>query len=166
MSKIIQEALNSPLDNEKVQSCIIDTRDHINKVISNGDKILSMAREQILRHDASKLEDPEFPIFVEVTPKLKELTYGSEEYKEQLKQMKVALDHHYEVNSHHPEHYPDGIKGMNLIDIMELICDWKAASERHADGDINKSLEINQKRFGYSDDLKMIMKNTIELMRK
>ena len=49
---------------------------------------------------------------------------------------------------------------MNLIDMLEMICDWKAASERHADGDILKSIEINQKRFGYSDDLKNILINT------
>ena len=62
---------------------------------------------------------------------------------------------------HHPNYYDDGIKGMDLVDIMEMVCDWKAASMRHNDGDIDKSLEINQKRFGYSDELKQIMKNTI-----
>ena len=53
---------------------------------------------------------------------------------------------------------------MNLVDLIEMICDWKAASERHADGDIYKSIEINQKRFGYSDELKQILKNTIEIL--
>jgi hypothetical protein len=42
--------------------------------------------------------------------------------------------------------------------------DWKAATLRHADGDILKSIEINQKRFGYSDDLKEIFKNTVKEM--
>ena len=55
-----------------------------------------------------------------------------------------------------------GFYGMTLIDLLELICDWKSATLRHADGDIYKSLEINQKRFGYSDDLKQILKNTVE----
>lgn len=51
---------------------------------------------------------------------------------------------------------------MDLIDLMEMMCDWKAATLRHNDGDINKSLEINQKRFGYSDELKEIMKNSLK----
>jgi len=49
---------------------------------------------------------------------------------------------------------------MSLIDIVEMICDWIAAVERHDDGNIFKSIEINQKRFGYSDDLKNILINT------
>jgi len=54
-----------------------------------------------------------------------------------------------------------GIRGMTLLDVVEMLCDWKAATQRHADGDILKSVEINQKRFGYSDELKAILRNTI-----
>ena len=32
------------------------------------------------------------------------LTYGSDEYKACLTEMKPALDHHYAANRHHPEH--------------------------------------------------------------
>lgn len=40
--------------------------------------------------------------------------------------------------------------------------DWKAATERHADGDILKSLEINRVRFGISDQLAQILQNTVD----
>jgi hypothetical protein len=53
---------------------------------------------------------------------------------------------------------------MNLVDLLEMVCDWKAATLRHANGDIEKSLEINQKRFGYSDELKAILRNTVKLL--
>lgn len=56
------------------------------------------------------------------------------------------------------------VRGMSLFDLIEMICDWKAATMRHADGDIRKSLEINQKRFGYSDELKAILLNTLPLI--
>lgn len=57
---------------------------------------------------------------------------------------------------------PDrGILGMSLLDLTEMLCDWKAATMRHNDGDIRKSIEINQKRFGYSDELKQILLNTL-----
>jgi hypothetical protein len=74
------------------------------------------------------------------------------------------LEHHYEHNSHHPEHYPSGITGMSLLDVMEMLIDWKAASERHTDGDIMRSIEQNQERFGYSDDLRSIFENTAREM--
>jgi len=54
-----------------------------------------------------------------------------------------------------------GLHGMTLLDLVEMLCDWKAATARHADGDIRRSIEVNQKRFGYSDELKAILYNTL-----
>ena len=113
-------------------------------------------------HDVSKLQTPEVEIFDEYTPKLKNTTYGSEEYKECLAEMQVALDHHYMVNRHHPEHHEKGIDDMNMIDLIEMLVDWKAASMRHDDGDVWKSIEMNQERFGYSDDIKNLLTNTMK----
>lgn len=122
--------------------------------------------QRALVHDKSKLENPEVDIFTEYTPKLKHSTYGSDEYKTFLKEMQVALRHHYSNNSHHPEHYGNGIRGMDLADLVEMLCDWKAATMRHADGDIMKSIEINKKRFNYSDDIEEIMKNSVNMFNK
>lgn len=87
-------------------------------------------------HDQSKMAPPELELFMEYTPKLKDVTYGSPEYQEFLKGLKPALDHHYANNSHHPEHYKNGLEDMNLLDLVEMMCDWKASSERHNDGNI------------------------------
>lgn len=54
-----------------------------------------------------------------------------------------------------------GLHGMSLLDLIEMICDWKAATLRHNDGDLLASVKINQKRFGYTDELKAILLNTI-----
>jgi hypothetical protein len=139
-----------------------DTLDHINMVQALLKPVIAALTLRQLAHDITKLYNPEKAIFDEYTPKLKGTTYGSDEYKGYLAEMKVALDHHYGANRHHPEHFPDGIKGMTLVDLIEMICDWKAATLRHADGDIMRSLEVNQSRFGYSDELKQILKNTVE----
>lgn len=112
-------------------------------------------------HDASKLEAPEKAIFDEYTPKLKNTTYGSDEYKQYLAEMQVALHHHYMTNRHHPEHFQNDISGMNLIDVIEMFCDWIAATQRHADGNIIDSININERRFMFSDELKSILLNTI-----
>lgn len=144
------------------EDCIRDTNEHIDQVQIFMGEIISRLVERSLDHDTSKLESPELEIFTEYTPRLKSSTYGSDEYKQFLKEMKVALDHHYSKNSHHPEYYANGIRGMDLLDIIEMVCDWKAATMRHNDGDIMKSIEINQKRFGISDELTQIIRNTVE----
>lgn len=145
------------------EQCRKDTTEHINNVKEFMNRLIVEMLKRANDHDKSKLELPEIGIFTEYTPKLKHSTYGSDEYKEFLKCMGVALKHHYENNRHHPEHFENGIKGMTLVDLVEMLCDWKAATLRHDDGDIRKSIEINQKRFGYSDELKSIMLNTIAM---
>lgn len=144
----------------------VDTYRHIATVQACLHRVIAdlMHRQEV--HDASKLSSPEVEVFDEFTPKLAHSTYGSEEYKGFLAAMKPALDHHYANNRHHPEYFPDGIRGMSLLDIVEMLCDWKAATLRHNDGDIRRSIEINQKRFGYSDELKQIMLNTLSVLEQ
>lgn len=116
--------------------------------------------DRSVRHDLSKTEPPELQIFNEFTPMLKTSTYGSEEYKGFLEAMGEGLRHHYEHNRHHPEHFPRGVNDMTLVDLVEMLADWKAATERHADGDLERSLEIQRDRFGISDQLTAILRNT------
>lgn len=139
-----------------------DTYEHIS--IVRG-LMLDLARQLVERahvHDASKLEEPELSVFNEYTPKLKESTYGSDEYKEFLEGMGEGLKHHYAENSHHPEHYTNGIKDMDLLDLIEMLCDWKAATLRHADGDLDRSVTVNKERFDYGDEIEGLLRNTIE----
>lgn len=137
-----------------------DTTKHIDEVTLKLNDIISEINVRVIHHDTSKLNSPEKEIFDEVTPLLKTLTYNSDEYKIALQGMGPALKHHYENNRHHPEHFEQGIKEMNLIDIIEMLADWKAATLRMKDGDIYKSIEINQKRFGYGSEMKQLLWNT------
>lgn len=141
-----------------------ETYKHIRRV---NELCLNMATELIHRaiaHDDSKLLPPEAELFEESTEKLSSLTYGSDAYKAQLEAIKPAVEHHYQINRHHPEFHHNGIREMNLVDLMEMLCDWRAAGERHDNGGIMRSIEVNQKRFGYSDELRLILENTAELM--
>ena len=150
----------SVLNNQQYDSTK-DTLLHIKRV---NELLMLFAKELMDRaicHDNSKLYDPEKPLFDKMTPLLKGLTYGSEEYKKSLAELKPALDHHYSHNSHHPEYYKDGINDCNLFDLVEMLCDWKAASERHADGNIFKSIQINKTRFAMADQLAKIFENTV-----
>ncbi len=104
-----------------------------------------------LKHDNSKYRWGEAKYFAKVIFDLKRLSYGSEEYKKSLEVIKPAIKLHYSKNSHHPEHHKNGFSDMSKLDKLELISDWHAACKRHKDGNIFKSIEINQKRFSYSD---------------
>lgn len=141
---------------------IKETKKHIKKVKELLSTICTKLRVRGDNHDNSKLKDPEVSIFEEYTSKLKDTEYGSKEYKKYLEEMKPALDHHYKKNSHHPEHYSNGISGMSLLDLMEMLVDWRAATERNKDGDIKKSIEINTERFSIDKQLKQILLNTVK----
>ena len=137
-----------------------DTLLHIKRVAELMTNAASVLIYRANVHDNSKLHSPEKELFDEFTPKLKDCTYGSDEYKEYLKKLKPALDHHYKHNSHHPEHYENGVNEFDLFDLIEMTMDWKAAGERHADGNIYKSIQINKERFGLSEQLVDILLNT------
>jgi len=139
-----------------------DTLEHIHEVAKNLYLVIQQILIRASHHDASKLLPPEKIYFDMLTPKLEKVEYGSDEYKKMLNELEPAITHHIEINSHHPEHYKNGIDGMDIIDIVEMFCDWAAAVKRNKNGDIKKSLEINRKRFNMSDQLYHIFLNTIE----
>jgi hypothetical protein len=139
-----------------------DTQDHIGKVQARLQIVINELTIRAAHHDMSKLADPEKPGYDVLTAKLADLVYGSDEYKAALAEAKPIIDHHYQVNTHHPEHYANGIAGMSLLDIIEMVCDWKAASERTKQGSIQQSLAHNKTRFGIDDQLAAILENTVK----
>lgn len=156
------EVMNKALTLEE-QATNFQTLKHIMRV---RDVLGFFAMELMDRgrvHDQSKLERPEVELFTEYTSKLAGCTYGSDEYKSYLTAMGPALSHHYAKNRHHPEHWKNGIADMNLIDLVEMFCDWKAATERHHDGNLHKSIEKNATRFEMSPQLVKIFENTADL---
>lgn len=138
------------------------TQEHIDEVRRQLNMICDILKQRGIDHDRSKLEDFEKPYFDENTENLAKQVYGSKEYQDSLEKLKPALEHHYKVNSHHPEHYENGIDGMALYDLIELWADWNAAVKRNKDGNIRKSVEINGKRFNLSSQLINIFNNTID----
>lgn len=141
------------------------TQDHIRTVHEHMYTVIHGLMDRAESHDDSKLEEPEFSLFAEHVQPLEELEYGSEEYYAHLEESEIdkALEHHYQNNSHHPEHHEDGVSGMDLLDVVEMFCDWLAAVERHDDGnDIFDSIEENAKRFDLDDQLVDILTNTAD----
>jgi hypothetical protein len=153
-------------DNQ-IQQSIRDTQEHIRvvkKIVRYVEKALS---ERADAHDNSKLEEPELSAFAKYGPQLSTVEYGSPEYKAALVEMQPAVQHHYRSSRHHPEHFEGGINDMNIIDLIEMVCDWKAASMRMKDGgNFKDSIAFNRKRFGLSAQLVRIFANSNELLEE
>jgi len=123
--------------------------------IYNYREKLSFLKRAIF-HDLSKYRWSEAKHFAKTIFDLKNSTYGSEEYKELLEIIRPAIDLHYIRNRHHPEFHNNDFGKMTVIDGVEMICDWNSACKRHKNGNISKSIEINQERFGYSNKEKAL----------
>jgi hypothetical protein len=150
--------------NEETIKCIESTVNHINRVR----ELLMLMVEDLLErakiHDESKLREPELSVFAKHQDALATTTYGTKEYDELRDKVKVAIDHHYAKNRHHPEHHKNGVNDMTLLDLVEMLADWIASSERNKNGNIRHSLEVNSKRFGLSEQMIKIMENTVKEM--
>lgn len=155
-----QETSPAQLDDEYVQ----DTQQHIELVRLFIGQVTTELEVRGDVHDASKFAEPERSIFSAGTSRRDSVEYGSEDYRKHMKTVEVALAHHYANNRHHPEHHEDGIIGMNLVDLIEMLCDWMAASMRDAKGDPNQvhhCIIVNQERFGYPDEMAVLLHNTV-----
>jgi hypothetical protein len=110
-----------------------ETRKHIMRV---NELLMVFVRELTWRgveHDFTKF----MPVEIMALAKMQELTdreghveFGTVEYEQRKALLEPMLDNHYRCNRHHPEYHGNGVNGMNLIDVLEMFVDWKAASER------------------------------------
>lgn len=123
-----------------------DTLRHRARVAHYISEFCMEMQRRAMVHDESKLHSPEKEAYDQVSHLLPDLVYGSEEYKASEAKIADAIKHHHDHNSHHPEHYDEGIFGMDLYDIVEMFCDWKASSERNKGG-FNISGNARKHRF-------------------
>jgi Family of unknown function (DUF5662) len=137
-----------------------DSLAHIHHVRDNISVFVAEMLRRGRDHDASKFSDAEKPMLDEVLPLLEGVAYGSPAWDEVINQAGPALEHHYRHNSHHPEHYGnEGVAGMDLFDLVEMVCDWMAAARRNpADG---VKVAYNVRKFGIEPQLAAILENTL-----
>jgi hypothetical protein len=137
-----------------------DTKRHVAEVQRLLRQVIVDLERRSQVHDVSKLQPPEKQVFDIWTPKLRSMEYGSPEYRQALDAMGDALAHHYGANDHHPEHHARGVEDMTLVQLMEMLADWKAATLRHASGDMLDSLEQNAARFNIRPPLQRVLIRT------
>lgn len=135
---------------------------HIQYIREDILKIIHKLYERALNHDNSKWSDAERPFYEKSNEiELENMTSYKTILEATRDIVQPALDNHYKLNRHHPEHHKNGINDMNLIDIVEMVCDWhSSAKTRGLPLDVN----YNVQRFNISPQLEQIIKNTIDFL--
>lgn len=132
--------------NEEIKA-ILEIEHHRALVQVNLLQIADALRERAMLHDISKYNFDEFQSIVKIKTIARQFPYGSPEYEQGIKDNQEGLDKHLKRNRHHPEYHPNGVSDMGLIDLIEMICDWKAANRVRDDMRWNEATEVHIKRF-------------------
>lgn len=111
-------------------------------------------------HDDSKLRSPEVNYLIEMDKEGK-VKYGSDAYFEKMKRWECFFNHHYKENTHHPDHYQLGVDDMNIADLCEYMIDVVSYFEDLHVADAINTIDAQQERFGLSDQLANVLKNTL-----
>jgi hypothetical protein len=135
-------------------------KEHIKRVRKRLLDFISELYKRVNLHDVSKLDEPEYSLWLKMDeePRYK---YGTKEYKDKLARNKHVFELHYKHNSHHPEHYPNGILDMDLIDLIEMLIDWISYKDDISIKDAIELVDMQSERYGLSEDVKCILKNTL-----
>lgn len=127
---------------------IITIKRHITLVQKFLVSLAKQLEKRAIEHDVSKFNEDEFFGFVQINRVAREHKYGSDEYRASLNAVEPnPIKLHYSRNSHHPEYHKNGVSDMSLIDIIEMVIDWKAASLTYGQSSLEESLEVSIKRF-------------------
>jgi len=122
--------------------------------------IVNLLASRALTHDNSKNSDEEYKYFKMANSVNRNQFKTYEEYLNYIKPtLDKGLEHHYNVNRHHPEYFDNGIDDMNLIDILEMIVDWKVSIEQN-DKELYEEIDYNFNKYNVSEQLKKIILNT------
>jgi len=143
---------------------LLDVIRHVSEVQENMEDIAHDLKMRSISHDRSKFDDPEFSTFVRTRPEFRVANYGTPEYEAVVEKAREGVDHHYANNRHHTAYHPNGVKDMNLLDLLEMLADWKAASRRSPDLTFMDSLPRAFKKYEMDETIQTLMRNTIEYL--
>ena len=110
-------------------------------------------RHRAREHDRSKLRLDEFAGFSRINRIAREHPYGTQEYEESMDTEKGpdgCITLHFSRNAHHPE-YHGHEREMGLLDLMEMVADWKGAADTYGTNTLRDAMPVNRKRFDFDD---------------
>lgn len=119
----------------------------------NAQRLIHELERRSLAHDLSKLSTDEIEGFVRINRAAREHAYGSEEYVESMRREKAptgCITLHLSRNSHHPE-FHENDRDMGWLDIIEMVLDWKAASDTYGKNTLRDGLAVHRERFEFTE---------------
>jgi len=138
---------------------------HSSEVSENLEVFSSELRKRGLAHDRTKFQSFEFDRFLSGWEDFKKTDYGTEKYNESPDKVTEAREHHHENNRHHVGFYENGVEGMNLIDVLEMLSDWKAAARRSPNLNLEQTLDKAFDLYGIKDEqLRKVILNTFKYL--
>lgn len=142
-----------------------DYMQHIQWVMEGMGYVINKLLLRMLTHDRTKIEEPELSAYAEIVPGFKGLEYGTPEHEAHGGKLGPAWEHHTRHNKHHPEYFPAGHEDMTLVDLLEMVCDWRAASMRSGGiFDYEKSLAVFEERYAADRQVILILRNTCKMI--
>jgi len=165
---ILEKFSNNKITYEEAETMDIaldvlcDTILHVSEIQEALEEMSSELRKRGLAHDRTKFQELEFDAFTSTRLRFKKVDYGTPEYKALVDEIKPVVDHHYANNRHHPNYHEHGINSMTLIDIAEMLADWKVAARRSPNNKFKDTLEFAFNKHGISKQLGQIIKNTLK----
>jgi hypothetical protein len=144
---------------DKTKAILLEHRARVTKYMT---RYINSLADRAANHDDSKMDVEEFEIYSQVIDEFDKAPFGSEGYEQLRVKLGLALEHHFQVNRHHPEHFETGVNGMDLVDMLEMLADWKSASlnPHGGNGDLMKSISILAEKYHISPQLTQILINT------
>lgn len=152
-----------------------DTRKHQQLVQEKMLLCVKRIIDKASSHDKSKLSNQEKPYYIDPVWELNtgNIEYGSEQYKEACKKMGQGANHHQLHNDHHPEFFEifavqtlnDPIRAMDIFALLEMLCDWIAASKRKGNNPL-LALDILKKKYKINEQLEAILRNSVAIIEE
>lgn len=135
-------------------------KDHQKKVKKRIDLIVEELNRRAATHDLSKLQEPEFSAWCEMD-KEPHYAYDDPKYMEKKKRWEWLFEEHYRnsKNRHHPEHWSGFYNDMDLVDLIEMLCDW-ASFMSFTSEEAPLYLEKQIDRFQFDNTIKDLLLNT------
>lgn len=137
---------------------------HRDMVRLNMQRLSQEIERRALTHDMTKLSPDELGGFVRINRAAREHPYGSDEYTASMEREKGedgCITLHYARNSHHPEHHAKPLD-MGFLDIIEMVLDWKAASDTYGKMTLRGSLPHHRERFLFTSEQWWLIESVVD----
>ena len=150
---------------------ILKIHTHIKCVREALSIIIGNLQKRADSHDDSKFRPDELEYYSAYEKLPEGLVFGSEEYKQALKDLNVGVGTpgflmHSNRNDHHPEYYFT-LSNMRFDAIIEMVCDWHGAMRAYGNKqDWMESVEYNISRFDFNDNQIWLIRQVAEMLKE